>query len=295
MKTSILLVGHGSRFLPGNEEIIQFSNKWKTMNPDWKIETCFIEFADILLDRGLDNAALDTQRVIVVPLILNAAGHVKMDIPQFIATARHRHPNVEFIYARHLGATESVFTILKRNLRKVLAQMDMPDPKTSGVVLLGRGSSDRVANGEIAKMARWMFEESDHEFVDIAFTGITYPRLETVVQRQVRLGMTQIAILPYYLFAGTLIERIKLQVTRLQSQYPQIVIAHGSYFGFENEIFSVLNQRVAEASGNNDKIDHTMMECDGCLYRSEAEVEHHHHHGELHDHSHTHSPEGITA
>ena len=42
--------------------------------------------------------------------------------------------------------------------------------------------------------------------VVIAFTGITYPRLERVVQRQVLLGMTQIVVLPYYLFTGTLIE-----------------------------------------------------------------------------------------
>ena len=56
MNTSILLVGHGSRHPAGNEEIEQFSAEWKKMNPQWHIETCFIEFADVLLDRGLDNA-----------------------------------------------------------------------------------------------------------------------------------------------------------------------------------------------------------------------------------------------
>jgi sirohydrochlorin cobaltochelatase len=47
-------------------------------------------------------------------------------------------------------------------------------------------------------MARWLWEETQHELVDIAFTGITFPRLESAVQRQVKLGMTQICILPYY-------------------------------------------------------------------------------------------------
>jgi sirohydrochlorin cobaltochelatase len=60
----------------------------------------------------------------------------------------------------------------------------MPDPQTTGVILLGRGSSDAGANGELAKMARWIFEDNDHELVDLAFTGVTWPRLETVVQRQ---------------------------------------------------------------------------------------------------------------
>jgi sirohydrochlorin cobaltochelatase len=277
MKTNILLVGHGSRNQNGNREIEEFATAWRARNPQWHIEICFIEFANVLLDSGLDNAARGAERVIVVPLILNAAGHVKMEIPHFIADARQRHAKVEFIYARHLGATESVLNILKRNLRKVMMDMEMPDPKNTGVILLGRGSSDRVANGEVAKMARWLFEESDHEWVDIAFTGITYPRLETVMQRHVRLGMTQVAILPYYLFTGTLIERIKRQIKRLQTQYPQIAIANGDYFGFEDEIYALLNERVAEANGDADESGYTMMECDGCLYRKAAEVEHHHH------------------
>ncbi|MCF6219170.1 MAG: sirohydrochlorin chelatase [Gammaproteobacteria bacterium] len=281
MKTTILLVGHGSRNKNGNREIEAFASTWRSKNPQWHIETCFIEFAEVLIDQGLDNAASGADRVIVVPLILNAAGHVKMEIPHFIADGRKRHPDVEFIYARHLGATEPVLDILKRNLRKVMASMDMPDPKNSGVILLGRGSSDRVANGEVAKMARWLFEESDHELVDIAFTGITYPRLESAVQRQVQLGMKQVAILPYYLFTGTLIERIKSQVERLQAQYPEITLSHGDYFGFEEEIHTLLNERVAEASGEGSL--KQMMECDGCLYRQEAETEHHHHH---HEHTH---------
>ncbi len=282
MKMNILLVGHGSRNKAGNREIETFVNTWQSKNPQWHIETCFIEFAEVLIAQGLDNAAQGVERVIVVPLILNAAGHVKMEIPHFIDEARQRHPDVEFIYARHLGAADSILKILQRNLRKVLATISMPDPKSTGVIILGRGSSDRVANGEVAKMGRWLFEETDHELVDIAFTGITYPRLETAVQRHVQLGMTQIAILPYYLFTGTLIERIKNQVERLQTQYPQIAIAQGDYFGFEDEIYTLLNERVAEANGDTDNTERRMMECDGCLYRQEAETEHHHHH----DHSH---------
>jgi len=291
MKTNILLVGHGSRNQDGNREIETFADIWRKKNPQWQIEICFIEFAEVLLDRGLDNAAQDAGRVIVVPLILNAAGHVKMEIPHFIADARQRHPLVKFIYARHLGAVEPVLNILKRNLRKVMMAMDAPDPKNTGVVLLGRGSSDRIANGEIAKMARWLFEESDHELVDIAFTGITYPRLEMAVQRQVQQGMTQIAILPYYLFTGTLIERIKRQVARLKNQYPHIEFSHGQYFGFEEEIYALLNERVLEASGELNDSAQRMMECDGCLYRQEAEADHHHHH----EHSHEHNPEKADA
>ena len=203
----ILLVGHGSREPSGNAEIEAFAEQWRQRQPEWQIDTCFIEFADVLLDEGLHRAGRKARRVIVVPLILNAAGHVKMEIPQHIAEARHEFPQTEFIYAPHLTACDPILAILKRKLKQAMETLDMPDPITTGVIVLGRGSSDRQANGEMAKMARWLMEEGNHPLVDLAFTGITWPRLETAVQRQIKLGMKQVVVLPYYLFSGTLVER----------------------------------------------------------------------------------------
>lgn len=277
---TILLVGHGSREASGNLEIESFANHWREHLSQQHIEVCFIEFADILLDQGLDNAAKHGQPVMVIPLILNAAEHVKMELPEHIEKARLRHPAIDFVFCRHLGASEEILTILKRNLKKTMAKLDVPDPRTTGIVILGRGSSDRVANGEIAKMARWLFEEGDHDLVDIAFTGITHPRLESAIQRQVKLEMKQIVILPYYLFTGTLIERIYRQVQRLQKQYPQIHFALGDYMGFEEEVYELLEKRINEAT---DLLDAQMMECDGCKYREFAAE---HGHGHSHDHSH---------
>lgn len=275
---TILLVGHGSRESAGNTEIEQFAARWRESRPDRRIEVCFIEFAEVLLEAGLDLAARNGGRVIVTPLILNAAGHVKMEIPEAIEHARRRHPETEFVYTRHLGACEEILAILKRRLRKAMDQLDHPDPRNTGVVLLGRGSSDRVANGEVAKMARWLYEEADHPLVDVAFTGITHPRLESTVQRQVRLDMAQIAVLPYYLFTGILIERIKRQVERLRTQYPRVHFALGDYFGFEKEIYALLERRIREVTGAAEAL--AMMECDGGKYR-EIAAEHgasHHHH-----------------
>ena len=269
MNETILLVGHGSREANGNREIEQFAQTWRARQPAWDIKVCFIEFAEVLVAEGLERAAKHAGRVIVLPLILNAAGHVKMEIPEHIEVARARHPGTEFIYAPHLGACDPILAILKRRLHATMRALDMPDPTTTGVILLGRGSSDRMANGEVAKMARWLQEESDHELVDIAFTGITYPRLERVVQRQARLGMTQIAVLPYYLFTGTLIERIKRQVEHLKIQYPHIRFARGDYFGFEGEIFDLLERHVHGIRHGHPA---ASMPCDGCKCREIAQA-----------------------
>ena len=278
----ILLVGHGSREESGNVEIREFVAQWRARQPGWRIEVCFIEFAPPSLHDGLIAAAQGSRRVLVLPLILNAAGHVKMEIPEAIEHARAHCPGTAFLYGPHLTACDPILAILKRRLRRAMNALDMPDPTTTGVILLGRGSSDRGANGDMAKMARWLQEAGDHELVDLAFTGITFPRLERVVQRQALIGMTQIVVLPYYLYTGTLMQRIHRQVEHLRAQYPQIRFAASTHFGFEDEIFALLEQRVADLQAGTPD---SRLPCDGCSYR---EIAHDLGHG--HSHEHTHAP-----
>ncbi len=282
MSTTVLLVGHGSRQVAGNEEIARFAEIWRAQRPDLRVEVCFIEHGRVLMEEGLDKAAANSRRVIVVPLILNAAGHVKMDIPQAVGAARTRHSGIEFRSTMPLGMGREIHAILRHRIDHLLKELAGPDPRTTGIILLGRGSSDAGANGEIAKMARWVFEDRQHDLVDIAFTGITLPRLETVVQRQVKLGMTQIVIQPVYLFTGVLIDRIQQQVARLRLSYPHIAFALGSYFGFDAGIYTIVDARVREHAAMGSALD-----CDGCKYRAAAmHDDHDHHHGHAHDHDH---------
>lgn len=280
MKETILLVGHGSRDPGGNgnQQVEEFADRWRQRHPDWNIQVCFIEFADRLVEEGLALAGREAERVIVVPLILNAAGHVKMELPEHVEAARTSFSACEFIYVPHLGSEAPILRILKRRLHQTMNQLDWPDPQTTGVILLARGSSDPMANGEVAKMARWLFEASRHDLVDIAFTGVTHPRLEGVVQRQRLLGMTQVIVLPYYLFTGTLIERINRQVDHLRRQYPRLRFALGDYFGFEPEIFALLDRRVSEGRAGRGA-----LACDGCKYRELARDQ-----GQDHPHGHYH-------
>lgn len=286
MRQCVLLVGHGSREVSGNREIEKFVSLWRETQPDWRIELCFIEFAEVLLDQGLANAANNADRVIVVPLILNAAGHVKMEIPHHIELARQRFPYTEFLYAPAIGVNDGILSVMKRQWRQAMQQLDMPDPRNTGIILLARGSSDRQANGEVAKLARWLYEESGCEMVDLAFTGIAHPRLESMVHKQVRLDMRQIVVLPYYLFTGTLMLRIGRQLSHLRQQYPHTRFASGNYFGFEQEIFELISWRV-EQTTNADKT----HDCDGCSFREFAQQQglgHSHEHADSHEHAHSH-------
>ena len=96
---TILIVGHGSREDSGNREIRDITEQWRARQPAWRIELCFIEFAPPELNAALLAAARSSRRVFVVPLILNAAGHVKMEIPEAVEGARAACPQAEILMA----------------------------------------------------------------------------------------------------------------------------------------------------------------------------------------------------
>ncbi|MBF0612977.1 MAG: sirohydrochlorin chelatase [Magnetococcales bacterium] len=276
MNDILLIVGHGARDKEGdgNREVEEFAALWRQKRPELTIQVCYIEYADVLLAEGLRRAAQQADRVLVLPLILGAAGHVRMEIPAAIEVARREFPQVTFLCSRNIGSENKVLEMVRFRLHQAMSRMDMPDPHTTGVILLGRGSSEPAANAEVAKLARWLFETTDHQLVDIAFTGITYPRLEEVVQRQIKLGMSQLVILPFYLFTGRLIKRIMRQVERLQTTWPDRPLTLAPYIGHHEKLFELMEERWHQCSTGTD----TLLPCDGCSYRTFAQQHDDHHH-----------------
>jgi sirohydrochlorin cobaltochelatase len=278
----VLLAAHGARDpgFEGNQEVEHCAARWRERHPETTIQVCWIEHAPVLLDEGLERAvaSLDLRggrgRVLVLPLILNAGGHAKGDIPQAIAAARARHPEVEFRYGHHLGTSEQLLKALRHRLHAAMAALHMPDPRTTGVVLLARGASDREATGEVAKMAHWLFATTQHALVMPAFTDCCFPRLEQVVQRLDALACSQLIVLPYYLFTGRLIKRIREQVARLQQQYPTRVIHQADYINDHEQLLDLLDLRLQQCRDGS-----ALLPCDGCSLALAAHHDHHDHHG----------------
>ena len=150
----ILVVGHGSREEAGNQEVRDFVAQWRLRHPDWRIECGFIEFGRPALDAALLEAGRQAARVIVLPLILNAAGHVRGDIPEAVAQARRQCPDTLFLTAPHLSACQPVLQVLQRRLAQAMLTLDMPDPATTGIILLGRGW--RAGSTKASRGTSWL-------------------------------------------------------------------------------------------------------------------------------------------
>jgi sirohydrochlorin cobaltochelatase len=258
----VLLVGHGSREQTGNDEFLKFCDVVSPHLGPERIETCFIELTTPLVPESLDRCVeLGARRVIVLPVILLAAGHVKLELPHELDEAKERHPGVEFMYGRHIGLDPLVTDIMRERLAAVEDDTAWPSEETA-VLVVGRGSSDPDANSELYKLSRLIWESRRYPWVESCFIGVTSPSLPEGLARCAALGARRIIALPYFLFTGVLIPRIHRIVDEFMAAHPGLVVRVSDYLNGHPKLVAVLQDRKREALRGEAR-----MNCALCKYR----------------------------
>ncbi|MEW9699108.1 sirohydrochlorin chelatase [Paenibacillus sp. SI8] len=282
---AVLFVGHGSRENEGNEEVRQFVAEIAGKMQGHIVETCFLEFVEPTIMQGIDRCIeLGATHVVVIPIILFAAGHAKIHIPSAIDDAKRKYPLAKFTYGRPIGVHDQILDILTSRVENVGIQVNEELEETA-LLIVGRGSSDPDANSDLFKIARLFWERLKVKWVETAFIGVTAPLMDAGVERCMLLGAKRVIILPYFLFTGILIGRMEEMVQGYREKYSEHEFQMAPYFGFHPLLQEILISRAQEALQ-----DEVKMNCDMCQYRLEAmkHIDHHHHHDHDHGHDHHH-------
>lgn len=286
---AVLYVGHGSREEGGNEEVRLFVSEIASKMKAQIVETCFLEFVQPTIMQGIDRCVeLGATHIVIIPIILFAAGHAKIHIPSSIDDAKLKHPFVKFTYGRPIGVHEQILDILSSRVEDLGVQVK-EDLGETALLIVGRGSSDADANSDLFKISRLFWEKLQVKWVETAFIGVTAPLMDDGIERCLLLGAKKVIILPYFLFTGVLIQRMDQMVQGYRETYPDKQFQMAPYFGFHPLLQEILIGRAQEALQ-----DEVKMNCDMCQYRLEAmkHIDHHHHHDHddhhHHDHEHDH-------
>src|SRR5690606_655117 len=92
LRQGLLLVGHGTRSAAGTAEFRRTVGQVAALRPDWAVAGGFLELAEPTIPAAIDALAKQgVKRLIVMPLLLFAAGHARRDIPREIELAATRH------------------------------------------------------------------------------------------------------------------------------------------------------------------------------------------------------------
>jgi sirohydrochlorin cobaltochelatase len=310
-RLGVILCGHGSRDAQAIREFSHVADQLRTRLADrYDLEWGLLEFARPIIREGLDLLlSRGHRRILAVPAMLFAAGHVKNDIPSVLNTYQAAHAGLTITYGRDLGIDPRMIRAAGARIRAAVDGAGSKyAPQETLLVVVGRGTSDPDANADIAKVMRMLWEGLGFAWGEAAYSGVTFPLVEPALEHATRLGYKRIVVFPYFLFTGVLVQRIYEATDRVALNHPEIEFVKASYLNDHPLVLDTFCERIEEAMAGT-----AAMNCQFCKYRAqvlgfEAEVglpqashhhhvegigtdaEHgHHHHDHAHDHDHPHT------
>ena len=286
---SVFMLGHGSRDATAIREFEQFVEHFRQRMQGWKIGYGFLEFARPTIREGLAKMVADGATAIdCLPGMLFAASHVKNDLPAVLHEVSHQNPKLRIRMGRELAIDGKLLRAAADRIEQAIDQADEAsshaiDRKDTLLMVIGRGTSDPDANGNVAKISRMLSEGLGFGWSEYGYSGTATPRTAAALAHAVKLGYRRILVFPYFLFGGILVDRIRAETDEIRRLNPEIEIIDVPYLGPHALVIEAFIDRLREIDrGEN------LMNCQLCKYRTrilgyDAEVgaaqqSHHHDH-----------------
>ena len=299
-KIGVMVCGHGSRDAGAVREFASVAEGLRKLMPEMPVEYGYLEFATPIIRDGLDALReRGVTRILAVPGMLFAAGHVKNDIPSVLNTYAAQNDGVTIELGKELGIDPKMIRAAGARIQQALdgADDDVPLHETM-LVVVGRGASDPDANGNVAKVMRLLWEGIGFGWGETVYSGVTFPLVEPGLEHAAKLGYRRIVVFPYFLFTGVLVQRIYDHTGRVAKRHRDIEFIKAPYLGDHPLLIETFKERVEQILTGD-----TAMNCGACKYRTQvlgfedqvglAQESHHHHvegigSGHVHSHDHHH-------
>ena len=306
--TGLMICGHGSRSVSAVEEFNLLARHLRTRLPQLNVESGFLEFARPVIRTGLEALkARGIRRIVCLPGMLFAAGHVKNDLPSEINAFAVENPGIDVAFGRELAVDARLLRASAARIAAAeAAAATAVDRKQTLLMVVGRGTNDPDANSNVSKVARMLWEGMGFGWTEVCYSGVAYPLVDVGLEHAVRLGYRRIIVFPYFLFTGILVDRIYRRADECQAAHPEVEIVKAEYLRDHPLVIDTFVERVEETlAGTN------LMNCLLCKYREQVigfeadkgapQVGHHYHvrgiigtegdHRHGHGHGHTHGDE----
>ena len=302
--TGLMICGHGSRSISAVEEFHLLARHLRHRMPQFDVESGFLELARPVIRTGLEALkGRGIRRIVCLPGMLFAAGHVKNDLPSEINAFAAENPGIQVSFGRELAVDSRLLRAAAARIAAAeAAAATTVDRKETLLMVVGRGTNDSDANSNVSKVARMLWEGMGFGWTEVCYSGVAYPLVDVGLRHAVKLGYRRIIVFPYFLFTGILVERIYRQADECQAVHPEVEIIKAEYLKDHPLVIDTFVDRVEETlSGTN------LMNCLLCKYREQIlgfeaaqgapQVGHHYHvrgigtdgdHGHDHDHPHDH-------
>jgi sirohydrochlorin ferrochelatase len=209
--TALLCVAHGSRDPRHAATVEALVAGVRERRPGLRVETAYLDHCAPSVGQVVSALGAAGERdVVVVPLLLGAAFHSKVDVPGVLREVGSRHPRVALHPATVLGPDRLLVAALNRRLREAGV---WPGDAAVGVVLASAGTSDARARARLEELASdWRAE--GWAAVVPAYASACAPTTFDAVQGLHAAGLRQVAVASYFVAPGFLPDRARSGAVR---------------------------------------------------------------------------------
>ena len=262
---AVLLIGHGTRIAAGVAEFRTLADQLQQAFPDRVCLAGFLELVAPDLTEALESLRRQGhRRIIALPALLMAAGHVKNDIPALLNDFQSEHSEIAITFGADLGIHPNLLQIARERIESAEAGFG-PDyqRRDTLLVVIGRGSSDPDANSNISKITRMLWEGMGFGWAETAYTAVAAPLMADALERTHRLGFQRVVVFPYLLFTGRLVDQVRAAVAAHQAAHPDVEAAVAPYLNTHPLLVKTFLERLTEAEAGEAR-----MNCQFCPYRT---------------------------
>lgn len=234
---AVLYIGHGSRLRAAKEEAIRFISACMKHVSASIQELCFLELASPAIEEGFATCVRrGATEIIVVPVFLLAAGHVKVDIPNELERIQKIYPHISIRCSNPFGVSQQLVsaTYEGSGIQRYEGEVNL--------LLVARGSSDPQTIQDMERIAALFEAEEKIRTVEICYLAAAQPRFEEKLKEVVKQTRETIVVLPYLLFTGLLMKHIEREV----HQYQVSNLYISPYLGKNGALQDMLIQKTEE-------------------------------------------------
>lgn len=245
-KTGVMICGHGSRDKEAVDEFYAFAGNLRRRLSRWDVESGFLQYSLPTILHGLEALKMrGAEHIICLPCILFAAGHMKNDLPSVISAFTEANPGVRVTLTRELGVDANLLMLAAKRIAEAENASSAAAPRKDSLLLVvGRGSSDGDANADIAKITRMLGEEMGFDRAETAFSGGVAPGAGEGLTRAATLGYKQVIVLPYFLFTGVQVKKVRAEIGQTARRWPNIRVLMADHLGPHPLLIECLAERL---------------------------------------------------
>jgi sirohydrochlorin cobaltochelatase len=248
---AVLLCGHGSRAPRAQAEFQALADALRSRCPDRVCEAGFLELATPTIEEGLHRlTAHGARRITVVPAMLTDGRHATRDIPDLVRTAMaspaRRGTNV--VIAAALGEQLVLSQAARECIEAAEPRFGPRYQRNSALlVVAGSGSAETRANAALERFCHGLRCDLGFGAAVVGYGGSARPRFSDALKQACALGFNQVLVFPYFLFAGSLLDRIRRASRAYAAAQPAVHVVHATHLHNHPLVVDAILARLHEA------------------------------------------------